>query len=196
MSVGMSLLAILEESPSYGLQLKNEFETRTGGIWPLNVGQVYTTLGRLHRDGLVLVQSEDEAEGQKFYEITERGRTLLSEWFEQPAGRGVPSREELVLKLVMVARRSQTDAAQVIQAERRSAVELLQEYTGLKREAPGDADIGWLFLLDSLIFQTEARVRWLDACESRVSAAKSRSPDPGSTSRAAIEEPDRSEVSR
>lgn len=195
MSVGMSLLAILDDGPSYGLHLKNEFEARTGGIWPLNVGQVYTTLGRLQRDGLVLVRSEDETESQKFYEITEHGRSLLGEWFEQPGGRGAPSREELVLKLVMVARRNKADAAQVIQAERRSAVQLLQEYTRLKHDAPGESDLGWSFLVDSLIFQTEARVRWLDACESRLSAAKARPSETQPASGPAIQEQEISEVS-
>lgn len=195
MSVGMSLLAILGDGPSYGLHLKNEFEARTGGIWPLNVGQVYTTLGRLQRDGLVLVRSEDETESQKFYEITERGRTLLGEWFEQPGSRGAPLREELVLKLVMVARRSKADAAQVIQAERRRAVQLLQEYTRLKHDTPGESDLGWSFLVDSLIFQTEARVRWLDACESRLSAAKARPSDTQTASGPAMQQQESSEVS-
>jgi DNA-binding PadR family transcriptional regulator len=168
MSVGMSLLAILEGSPSYGLNLKNEFEARTGGIWPLNVGQVYTTLGRLQRDGLVRVDSSEASESQKVYALTDEGRRQLDDWFAEPAADGPPSREELVLKLVMVARRHRAEAADVIQAERRSAVQLLQEYTRLKRDAPSDDDLGWLFLLDSLIFAAEARVRWLDACEARL----------------------------
>jgi DNA-binding PadR family transcriptional regulator len=170
MSVGMSLLAILEDSPSYGLNLKNEFEARTGGIWPLNVGQVYTTLGRFQRDGLVEARRDAESDSQKFYALTERGRSVLDEWFRDAPPHGAPSREELVLKVVMASRRSDADAARVIQAERRNAVELLQQYTRLKRDTPDPSDLGWLFLLDSLIFQTEARVRWLDACESRLSA--------------------------
>lgn len=171
MSVGMSLLAILEDSPSYGWNLKNEFEARTGGIWPLNVGQVYTTLQRLQRDGLVEAESCDAAESQKIYGITDQGRRRLRDWFQEPAADGPPAREELVLKLVMVTRRNRDDAVGVIQGERRGAVQLLQEYTNLKREAPSDGDLGWLFLLDSLIFTTEARVRWLDSCESRIATS-------------------------
>jgi hypothetical protein len=60
MSVRHALLALLSEGPKYGLQLRQEFETRTGEIWPLNVGQVYTTLQRLERDGLV--ESDDTAD--------------------------------------------------------------------------------------------------------------------------------------
>ena len=168
MSVGMSLLAILDDSPAYGLQLRNEFESRTGGIWPLNVGQVYTTLDRLERDGLVELVPDPGPEGQKLYVITGPGKRRLKEWFAGPAPQRSPSRDELVLKLVMSVARDGSPTADVIQTERRAAIELLQEYTRLKRDAPGDADLGWLFLLDSLIFQTEARVRWLDACEARV----------------------------
>ncbi len=171
MSVGMSLLAILEDRSTYGLDLKNEFEARTGGIFPLNVGQVYTTLGRLQRDGLVDVDSSGPTESQKVYSITDLGREQLAEWFARPAAQTAPSREELVLKLVMAARRNKAQAAHVIQAERRRAIELLQEYTRLKRAAPEEGDLGWLFLLDSLIFAAEARVRWLDSCEARLAAA-------------------------
>src|SRR6202012_3215532 len=53
MSVRHALLALLSEGPKYGLQLRQEFVARTGEVWPLNVGQVYTTLQRLERDGLV-----------------------------------------------------------------------------------------------------------------------------------------------
>ena len=68
MSVQMSLLAILADAPGYGLQLRNEFETRTGSIWSLNVGQVYTTLARLERDGFVEQRDGDGAE--KLYAIS------------------------------------------------------------------------------------------------------------------------------
>lgn len=178
MSVGMSLLAILADGPGYGLRLRNEFEARTGGIWPLNVGQVYSTLQRLQRDGLVRVGDESQADGQKLYQLTEKGRSLLDDWFGEPSGPAAPSREELVLKLVMATRLDRAAAAAVIQRERRNAIQILQDYTRLKRDAPADGDLGWLFLLDSLIFQTEARVRWLDACEARLEAAPARQTHP------------------
>ena len=165
MSVQMSLLAILADAPGYGLQLRNEFEARTGSIWSLNVGQVYTTLSRLERDGLVEQHDGDGAE--KLYSITRAGRARLRKWFAAPTEYGAPHRDELVLKLVMALDSSEVDARDVLQAERKAAVQALQEYTRLKRTAD-DSDLGWLYLLDSLIFQTEARVRWLDACEERL----------------------------
>lgn len=174
MSVAMSLLALLDESPNYGLQLRNRFEERTGGVWPLNVGQVYTTLARLERDGYVSRRPSDADE--KMYEIVSAGRQRLREWFRTPARKDAPERDQLVLKLVLALGRSDLEAVDVIQAERKSAVQLLQQYTKLKRDNAED-DLGWLFLLDSLIFQAEARVRWLDMCQERLT----RTQEPKST---------------
>jgi DNA-binding PadR family transcriptional regulator len=168
MSIAMSLLTLLDQGPSFGLRMKQEFERRTGGVWPLNVGQVYTTLDRLEREGLVRQVDQGGAERQRLHEITDAGRERLAEWFRRPADRS-PRRDQLVLKLVMAAHDLGVDTSAVIQAERRGAVEQLQQYTRLKREAPGEDDLGWAFLVDSLIFNTEARVRWLDVCEARLS---------------------------
>jgi DNA-binding PadR family transcriptional regulator len=178
-SVSMSILAILDARPSYGLQLKNEFEARTGGVWPLNVGQVYATLARLERDGLVRPSSGDRGETQIVYEITDAGRDRVASWFSDETRHTAPARDELVLKLVMASAHPDVNAVDVIQTERRVAVQLLQEYTRIK-SGEGSSELGWDFLLDSLIFQTEARVRWLDTCEARLGRAGSsmdRAPD-------------------
>ncbi|CAN5208588.1 helix-turn-helix transcriptional regulator [soil metagenome] len=196
MSVRLSILAMLDERPMYGLQLKNEFELRTGAIWPLNVGQVYTTLARLERDGLVTVHDQ-EVDGQKRFEVTGAGRDEVRSWFDTPVARAVPDRDELVIKLVLARRRPGVDLAAVVQTERKALLKVLQDYTRLKADSPTDADIGWLVLLDSLILQTEAQVRWLDVCESRFSRARELTPEnsvvaPDRPRRAA----DRSEVHR
>ena len=104
MSVRHALLALLSEGPKYGLQLRQEFEARTGEVWPLNVGQVYTTLQRLERDGLV--ESEDEAEerSQKGFRLTAEGDAELARWLRTPPDLSSPPRDELVIK-VMVALR-------------------------------------------------------------------------------------------
>ena len=78
MSVRHALLALLSEGPKYGLQLREEFEARTGEVWPLNVGQVYTTLQRLERDGLVssddASQDGREKTPQNIFRITAEGQ--------------------------------------------------------------------------------------------------------------------------
>jgi DNA-binding PadR family transcriptional regulator len=152
--------------------LRNEFESRTGGVWALNVGQVYTTLARLERDGLVERRLSDSDE--KLYAITREGRARLEEWFSKPAENDPPNRDELVLKLILALHRSGADAARVIQAERKAIVQLLQEYTKAKMSSSED-ELGWLCLIDSLIFQAEARIRWLDACEERLKGSRVRS---------------------
>ena len=63
MSIRHSLLALLEQGPLYGYRLKSEFEAATGQMWPLNDGQVYTTLARLARDGLVVAETEPDGQG-------------------------------------------------------------------------------------------------------------------------------------
>jgi hypothetical protein len=95
---------------------------------------------------------------------------VLASWFSSGTLPTASSRDELVLKLVMAIEHPGLDVARVIQAERKRVLQLLQEYTRLKA-GQEDPELGWSFLLDSLIFQTEARIRWLDACEARLDRA-------------------------
>src|ERR1700710_328241 len=103
MTVRHALLALLSEGPKYGLQLREEFEARTGEVWPLNVGQVYTTLQRLERDGLGESGGADGDGPQKDFRITPAGAKELAEWLRTPPGAVPPPRGELVIK-VLVAR--------------------------------------------------------------------------------------------
>lgn len=161
----MSLLAVLDEGPTFGFNLKREFETRTSGIWPVNVGQIYTTLGRLQREGLVESHDRTETERRKRYAITPTGHASLEAWFEVPVGSEVPPRDRVLLKLVMAAGRCDEDVHRVIERERHGAMQLLHEHTKLKLEPAEDAGLAWFVLIEGLIFRDEARVRWLDSCE-------------------------------
>src|SRR5262245_41429096 len=131
MSVRHALLALLSDGPKYGLQLRHEFEARTGEVWPLNVGQVYTTLQRLERDGLVA--AEDEEEGpQKGYAITPDGARELSEWLTTPPPAEQPPRDELLIKVLVASQVPGVDVHQVVQVHRRHLIELMQRYTSVK----------------------------------------------------------------
>src|SRR3954469_12465912 len=100
MSVRHALLALLSERPKYGLQLRQEFEERTGEVWPLNVGQVYQTLQRLERDGLV--ESNGSEDGpQKRFAITPDGSDELVRWLRTPPDVVQPPRDELVIKVLV-----------------------------------------------------------------------------------------------
>jgi DNA-binding PadR family transcriptional regulator len=172
MSIRYGLLALLESGPRYGSQLRAEFESRTGATWPLNIGQVYTTLGRLERDGLIAPASGGDAK-QQLYAITEAGRAELSEWFAQPVDRTQPARDELAIKLAMAVGTPGVDVSAIIQAQRHHTLKAMQDYTRLKARAlaaPPDSanDVAWLLVLEQLIFAAEAESRWLDHCESRL----------------------------
>ena len=92
MSIRHSLLALLQDRPRYGYQLRVEFEDRTGSTWPLNIGQVYTTLDRLERDGLVSKDGGD-GEGHVVYSITAEGKAEVQSWFASPVARTQSSAE-------------------------------------------------------------------------------------------------------
>src|SRR5437588_9555614 len=98
MSVRHGLLALLEGGPKYGYQLRTAFEQQTGGTWPLNIGQVYTTLARLDRDGLVTAEGDD-GEGHQVYALTDAGRAEIEQWFATPVARADRPRDELAIKL-------------------------------------------------------------------------------------------------
>ena len=175
MSVRQALLALLEQGPMYGYQLRAEFEQRTGSTWPLNVGQVYTTLNRLERDRLVEGTGADD-ERQVSYRITDAGRGEVSAWFTTPVPRTQPPRDELAIKLAIAVTLPGVDMGTIIQSQRSATMSALQDYTRLKRAGraanpAGPDDLAWSLVLDSLVFGAEAEIRWLDHCEARLRRA-------------------------
>lgn len=173
----------------YGYQLRAEFEQRTGATWPLNVGQVYQTLARLERDQLVEVvepgegaadasgpgQADGAGERQVSYRITDRGRTEVLAWFATPVPRTQPPREELAIKLALAVTIPGVDIGRLIQQQRSATMAALQEHTRAKRDSTLESGsvegLALGLVLDSLIFDTEAEIRWLDHCENRLRRA-------------------------
>lgn len=178
MSVKHSLLALLSEGPRYGAELRSTFEQRTGGTWPLNVGQVYTTLGRLERDGLVV---REEASGDSDdtatirYAVTPAGLAEVERWWTEPVDRASTPRQELAIKLALAVTVPTVDVPRLVQAQRAATMQHLQELTRLKR-AERDPDLAWGLVLENLIFTAEAEVRWLDHVEARVNRAAAATP--------------------
>jgi DNA-binding PadR family transcriptional regulator len=170
-SVRHALLALLSEGPKYGLRLREEFEAGTGEVWPLNIGQVYTTLQRLERDGMI--ESDDGAEGegpQKRFRITTGGEHELAAWLRTPPNMSSPPRDELVIKVLVALRVPGTDVHEVIQAHRRYLVELMQQWTRIK-DADAGRDLTLGLAVDAELFRLDAVVRWLDAAEGRIRRA-------------------------
>jgi DNA-binding PadR family transcriptional regulator len=171
MSVRHALLALLSEGPKYGLQLRQEFEARTGEVWPLNVGQVYTTLQRLERDGLVESENDDDAEGpQKGFRITSEGQAELDQWLRTPPDLSMPPRDELTMKVLIALQVPGIDVRDVIQVHRRYVVEVMQQWTRLKEDEAA-FDLNFALVVDSELFRLDAVVRWLDSADGRMKRA-------------------------
>ena len=170
MSVRHALLALLSEGPKYGLQLRQEFEARTGEVWPLNVGQVYTTLQRLERDRLVESDNGGDDGPQRAYRITASGERELAAWLRTPPDLSSPPRDELVIKILIALRLPDVDVHEVVQAHRRYLVQLMQEWTRLKEYA-ADRDLGFALVVDAELFRLDSVVRWLDAADGRIKRA-------------------------
>ena len=164
MSIRYGILALLRRGPMHGYQLRTAFEESTGGTWPLNIGQIYTTLGRLERDGLVRPLPESSG-GQRPYELTTDGAADLSTWFATPIERATRPRDELTIKLALALTTPGVDVQAVVQAQRTATMRTLQEYTRLKPKSNAPGELSWLLVLDALLFQAEAEIRWLDHCE-------------------------------
>jgi DNA-binding PadR family transcriptional regulator len=166
MSIRYGLLALLAEEPRHGYELKTAFERRTGGQWALNIGQVYTTLQRLERDGLV--ERLGDGDERQDYRVTSAGQAQLEEWFAAPVVAEAPARDELTIKVLLAVAATDLDVSALVQRQRRASLEQLQAYTRRKARAHPVDDIGFLLMLDALIFRTEAEIRWLDAVEARI----------------------------
>ena len=167
MTVRHALLALLTEGPKHGFQLAQEFEAGTGDMWPLNTGQVYSTLQRLERDRLV--ESDDTVgDGpQNSYRLTDDGRAELHAWLHTPPDTTTPPRDELVIKVLVALRIPGVDAAELTQTYRRHVIEAMHDYTRLKEDA-SEEDIGLLLVADAEIFRLDAVIRWLDAADARI----------------------------
>jgi DNA-binding PadR family transcriptional regulator len=198
-SVRQGLLALLDQADMYGYQLRSEFEAYTGGAWPLNIGQVYTTLERLERDGLVAITRPGGGDGEdgpasaggsggrehKYYAITRAGRDALRDWFEATAGDEPPPRDELLAKVLLALAGGQEHAMAVVTRQRTALTAALQaRRRGLRSTStsPGNgvAALAPTLVADALVSRAEADLRWLDMCEARL-AQLSRSAGNGTT---------------
>lgn len=170
MSVRQSLLAILAQGPCYGYQLRAEFDRRTGSTWPLNVGQIYNTLDRLERDGLV-VKGETDDQGHVFWLITDAGQESVRTWFGSPVVRAVGTRDELAVKLALAATLGGADVPRIIATQRTASAERLEELERAASQDPEPDDPETLarsLVVMSMIAAAEAELRWLADVERRL----------------------------
>jgi DNA-binding PadR family transcriptional regulator len=162
-----ALLALLAEGFSHGYELKQAFERLFGPVWPpINIGQIYTTLGRLERDGLVRSRSVEQSgrPDKRVYELTDEGRTELASWLSAPVA-GVRLKDEFFMKLAL-ASASGTDPIQLLDRQRDQYLQSLRDLDALALET--DEESPAQLLIEGAMLHLQADLKWLDRCEERL----------------------------
>lgn len=159
------LLALLAKAPHHGYELKQSFEDLLGGTWLLNIGQVYTTLGRLEDDGLIepTVVPQDLLPDRKVYSLTELGQKELSRWLEEPVVGLIRLREEVFLKIVAQGLADPKAALTLLVSQREEYIEASAQIARRRAEAGLPPATG--LILDGLLLRLEADLQWLDEAE-------------------------------
>lgn len=167
MSVPLTLLGLLEREPSHGYELKRDYDSFFGRGKPLPFGQVYATLGRLARDGKVVLGETEPGAGpdRKRYVITERGATEVESWLTEPVEADTHLQTVLFTKVVL-ALLLDRPAAAYLDAQRAAHLQRMRELTEIKRT--GGLVDG--LLADHGLFHLEADLRWIDTTSARLDA--------------------------
>jgi DNA-binding PadR family transcriptional regulator len=185
-SIKIAILQLLDEGPSHGYALKQAFEKRTGGVWPLNIGQVYTTIDRLIRDGLVREISSAEVpiralpsatadSVQRVVALTEAGALEMKQWLREVLD-VAPTRDEQVIKVLVACGRSTEHGLQIIDQQRSALLASLQAARKQQRER---TSLPEQFADDVFASRLEADLRWLDRCEARLRTERITKPTRG-----------------
>ncbi len=171
MGVREGLLTLLAERPRHGYDLRAEFERRTAGLWGLNSGQVYTTLDRLTRDGLVSGEDDpDDTSGRRrLYALTDAGSGALDSWRAGLAAHTDAPREDLVMEILLAADGPTHTVLPVIDHARHRILQHLQELRRAQRDDP-DGTLAAQLVTEVLLARREADLRWLDRTEALLRA--------------------------
>jgi DNA-binding PadR family transcriptional regulator len=177
-SVQNALLALLAERPRHGYELRDLFEAALGGHWELNSGQIYSSLDRLSRDGLVVEESIEKGGGpdKRLWTLTDQGRTELAAWFASPVPRDYLLRDEFYLKLMLALVTAPNNARQVLMVQRRELYRELHDLTARRNLLDPKKHLARILLLDSASMHTEADLRWLDMVEARLDDIRGQPP--------------------
>ncbi|HEX5566551.1 MAG TPA: PadR family transcriptional regulator [Streptomyces sp.] len=165
MSIGHTLLGLLETGPRHGYDLKRAFDERFGHDRPLHYGQVYSTMSRLLRNGLVEVEGVEPGEGpeRKRYAITDAGVTDVADWLGRPE-KPEPYLQSTLYTKVVLALLTGRDAAELLDVQRSEHLRLMRELTRRKK----GGDLADQLICDHALFHLEADLRWLELTAARL----------------------------
>jgi DNA-binding PadR family transcriptional regulator len=168
------LLALLANGPAHGYELKTAMEQRVGAVLPpLNAGQIYTTLGRLERDGLV----DDDAVAQngrpnkRVYRLTEKGKLELAGWVADSTPQ-TRLKDDFFIKLVLARGAGIADPVELIDRQRAAYLQALRDLDDVAAQAGEDETAA--LLVEGAALHLEADLKWLDLCEQRMTNGSDR----------------------
>jgi DNA-binding PadR family transcriptional regulator len=165
MALAQTLLGLLEPSPKHGYDLRREYDARFGPQRPVKPAQVYSTLGRLCRDGEIEVVSVERVGGpdRTTYALTQYGVTHLERWLAEPEGPAAYLQSVVFVK-VMLSLRSGRPAEDVLRIQRTAHLAAMRELTARKR----GADLTTAVASDFTLFHLEADLRWIEHTAARL----------------------------
>jgi DNA-binding PadR family transcriptional regulator len=158
------VLAMLAKEPSHGYELRARLDRALGPLAEgINVGQIYVTLTRLEKGGLVV---RDDAPGErpdrKVYRLTASGQERVGEWLSEVRWPR-PDLAEFHLKLIAAAQAGLADPVAILDAQRHELLQRLREAGRAVMEQEKGSDAG--LLLEGIVLRLQADLRWLETCE-------------------------------
>ena len=160
------VLALLAKEPSHGYELRARLRDALGPVGEaMNAGQIYVTLGRLEKAGLVTCEREPglpDRPDRKVYSLTPAGQQRVADWLALVTWPG-PAPAEFHLKLVAAAAGRLADPLTIIDAQRRELLRLLRDTQRAAMTEPDGTSAG--LLLEGAALRLQADLRWLEACE-------------------------------
>ena len=168
MSLRFGILGLLAEQSLHGYEVKNRFESLLGGTWEVNIGQIYSTLQRLERDGLVEPADDRGNRGKLPYHLTATGRRTLDDWLRQPEDEPQQLREGISVKLLLASRLANGNLDRLLVDQRRVYLQRLKDLAGLEREAREQRRDDLVLLVKGAVLHTEADLKWTDVWSEEV----------------------------
>jgi DNA-binding PadR family transcriptional regulator len=160
-------LSLISRAPTHGYDLMQTYESLFSSVLPsLNAGQIYTTLSRLERDGLVRrhTVAQEGKPNKRVYELTEQGHQLLEGWFAEPL-KGPRIKDNFFLKLTSARLSGIVSPVQLIESQRNHYFQTLHDLNILATTPEVINNPSRLLLIQGAILHLKADLEWLDLCE-------------------------------
>ena len=168
MSLRFGILGLLAEKPAHGYEVKTRYEDMLGGTREINIGQVYTTLQRLERDGLIEAEGDRGDRGKQDYRITDGGREALHTWLANPNEEPQQLNEEIYVKILLGSRLGNSSLDSLLSGQRRIYLQKIRDLSELEQRARRQSRVVLALLARGAIIHAEAELKWLDFAEAEM----------------------------